>query len=89
MSEKSIAVDIDLGRKKKVWLDIINAELSPPTKREGEITVEEFANLAGISISYARKKLDKLVKEGKVTKRYFADGKYRRVMVYLPIEETS
>lgn len=89
MSEKILAVETDIDRRKKIWSEIIQIEFSPPTRQEGEITVEEFAELAGISISYARKKLDKLVKEGKVTKRYFPDGKYRRVMLYLPLEETS
>lgn len=85
MSSKNLDITVSNDKKREIWADIISVEFASGNKEEGEITAEEFAEMNNVSVSYARKKLSDLVKSGKVTKRYFADGRYRRVLLYLPV----
>lgn len=86
MSSKNLDIAVSYEKKREIWADIISVEFASGSKDEGEITAEEFAEMNNISVSYARRKLSDLVQSGKITKRYFADGRYRRVLLYLPVK---
>ncbi len=69
----------------KIWsgiIEVIKDRVEP--RRPGEITVNEFAELTGLSINSARVRLEKLVKDGLVRKRTIGnqDGRGGRINLY-------
>lgn len=87
MSTKDIAVDISMERKKEIWSSIIKElDARPEERQEGELDINELAELLGLSVSHTRRKMKTLVEEGKVRKRLIRFGKTATKLVYLPLE---
>lgn len=86
MSAKISSYILDNEQVLSIWEKILKEVVPTNLKKDGEITVEEFSELAGISKDLARKKLKALENKGLVTRRWFVDNK-RRVLLYLPVSE--
>lgn len=86
MSAKISSSILDNEQILSIWGNILKEIIPTNSKKDGEITVEEFAELAGISKDLARKKLKALENKGLVTRRWFVENK-KRLFLYLPISE--
>jgi hypothetical protein len=74
-------------RKIKIWQDIIKNIKEELDRFDDEKTIEEFMAEAGIDgKTYARSFLNRLVKEGKMTKRLVPSKLGGRLALYRPKE---
>ena len=77
--------DIPNERKLLIWKEIVETVKAESEKQENEITLQEFMELSGISNHFiARTRLDKLVREGKLTKRIVPNPNGGRMALYKP-----
>ena len=89
MSAKYIAVEVTDENKLKIWGDITKTFGETQELLEGEITIQEFAGMLGVSVDNARVKMLSLINEGKVTWRWHVEGRYKRIKVYLPTKDDA
>ena len=73
--------NLDDVRKETILQEIIQGVRLQREQLPYEITIQEFAERAGISLITAGRKLNNLVREGKMTKRMLSN-EHGRLVVY-------
>ena len=71
----------DIERKQKIyheWLEEIKE--TDPRKRPDELSISDFSEQTGIGKDFAKKFLERKVKEGKATKRRTVQGTYYTIL---------
>jgi DNA-binding transcriptional ArsR family regulator len=75
-------------KRKEIWENIIQAIRDSHTPREGEMSIEEIAEVTGLSRPQTGHKLDKLVEGGVLSKRRVFPKAGGFINVYFPLEDT-
>jgi len=70
-----------------IWGDILKEYIPYSDRKDGEITIKEFAELSGIKEETARKRIKALENKGLVSKRWYMDSRRKRILLYLPINK--
>jgi len=74
--------------KNKIWEEIINsAKNEIKLKKENEMSLKDFCNVTGMNVDAARKYLNRMIYEGKMTKRMTPNpaGTGGSICLYEPI----
>ena len=75
-------------KRKEIWKNIVQAINDSHTPREGEMSIEDIADATDSPIQPIRRKINKLVERGILSKRRVLPKEGGLINVYFPLEDT-